>query len=80
MAQTQVANYTMEAFVEDVNNVFRTEADPHVQAKTVSAHLKKLLAVPGWVEEKLELAEEGGFGRSHYIWTKSPVTPATVGG
>ena len=56
MAQTQVANYTMEAFVEDVNNVFRTEADPHVQAKTVSAHLKKLLAVPGWVEEKLELA------------------------
>ena len=63
MAQTQVANYTMEAFVEDVNNVFRIEADPHVQAKTVSAHLKKLLAVPGWVEEKLELAEEGGFGR-----------------
>ena len=46
-----------------LNNVFRNEADPHVQAKTVSAHLKKLLAVPGWVEEKLELAEEGGFGR-----------------
>ena len=63
MAQTQVANYTMEAFVEDVNEVFRNEADPHMQAKKVSAHLKDLLAVPGWVEEKLELAEEGGFGR-----------------
>ena len=30
MAQTQVANYTMEAFVEDVNSVFKNEADPHV--------------------------------------------------
>jgi len=47
MIQTQVANYTMEAFVEDVNKVFRTVEDPHVQAKTVSEHLKKLLAVPG---------------------------------
>ena len=63
MAQTQVANYTMEAFIEDVNNVFKNEADPHAQAKTVSAYLKKLLAVPGWLEEKLELEEEGGFGR-----------------
>ena len=40
MAQTQVANYTMEAFVEDVNNIFKNEADPHEQAKKVSAHLK----------------------------------------
>ena len=63
MAQAQVANYTMEAFVEDVNEVFRTIEDPHVQAKTVSEHLEVLLAVPGWLEEKLELEEEGGFGR-----------------
>jgi len=63
MAQTQVANYTMEAFVEDVNNIFKNEADPHEQAKKISAHLKDLLAVPGWLEEKLELEEEGGFGR-----------------
>ena len=40
MAQTQVANYTMEAFVEDVNEVFRTIEDPHVQARTVSDHLE----------------------------------------
>ena len=63
MAQTQVANYTMEAFVEDVNNIFKNETDPHEQAKKVSVHLKELLAVPGWLEEKLELEEEGGFGR-----------------
>ena len=63
MAQIQTANYTMEAFIEDVRNVFRTEEDPHVQAKTVSAFLKSLLAVPGWLEEKLELKEEGGYGR-----------------
>ena len=63
MAQTQVANYTLEAFVEDVNEVFRTIEDPHVQAKTVSEHLKNLLAMPDWLEEKLTLEEDGGFGR-----------------
>ena len=63
MAQTQIANYTMEAFVEDVRNVFRNETDPHVQAKTVSAFLEDLLAVPGWLEEKIDIPEEGGYGR-----------------
>ncbi len=63
MAQAQTATYTMEAFVEDVEDVFRNENDIHAQAKTVSEYLKKLLAVPGWLEEKLELEEEGGYGR-----------------
>ena len=63
MAQTQTATYTMEAFVEDVRNIFRNEQDLHVQAKTVSELLKELLAVPDWLEEKLELKEEGGYGR-----------------
>ncbi len=63
MAQAQTATYTMEAFVEDVEDVFRNEKDIHAQAKTVSEYLKKLLAVPGWLEEKLELKEEGGYGR-----------------
>ncbi|MQF94362.1 MAG: hypothetical protein FI731_01610 [SAR202 cluster bacterium] len=63
MAQVQTGTYTLEAFVEDVKAVFRNEADPHVQAKTVSAHLKDLMAVPDWLEEKLEIGEEGGFGR-----------------
>jgi len=47
MAQIQTATNTMEAFVDDVRNVFRNETDPHVHAKTVAAYLKKLLAVPG---------------------------------
>ena len=63
MAQAQTATYTMEAFVEDVEDVFRNEKDIHAQAKTVSEYLKKLLAVPGWLEDKLELEEEGGYGR-----------------
>ena len=63
MTQTQTATYTIEAFIEDVRYVFKNESDPHVQAKTVSKYLEKLLAVPGWLEEKLELEEEGGFGR-----------------
>jgi len=63
MAQAQTATYTMEAFVEDVKNIFKNEQDPHVQARTVSELLKDLLAVPGWLEEKLELEEEGGYGR-----------------
>ncbi len=63
MAQAQTATYTMEAFVEDVEDVFRNEKDIHAQAKTVAEYLKKLLAVPGWLEEKLELKEEGGYGR-----------------
>ena len=63
MAQVQTTSYTMQAFIEDVRNVFRTETDPHVQAKMVSGFMKTLLAVPGWLEEKLELEEQGGYGR-----------------
>ena len=47
----QVATYTMDAFVEDVKEIFRTERDPHVQAKAVAAHMKELLG------------DEGGYGR-----------------
>jgi predicted metal-dependent enzyme (double-stranded beta helix superfamily) len=63
MAQAGVATYTMEAFVQDVKDIFKTERDPHKQAKAVAAHMKELLAVPGWLEEKLQLPEEGGYGR-----------------
>ncbi len=60
---TQTAIYTMEAFVADVKDIFASSKDPLVQAQKVADHLKDLLAVPGWLEEKLELPEEGGFGR-----------------
>ena len=63
MAQAQMTTYTMEAFVDDVREVFKTERDPHKQAKAVAGYMKELLAVPGWLEEKLSLPEEGGYGR-----------------
>jgi predicted metal-dependent enzyme (double-stranded beta helix superfamily) len=53
----------MEAFINDVREVFKSERDPHAQAKAVSGYMKELLTVPGWLEEKLQLAEEGGYGR-----------------
>ena len=61
MAQAQMTTYTMEAFVDDVREVFKTERDPHKQAKAVAGYMKELLAVPGWLEEKLSLPEEGGY-------------------
>ena len=63
MTQTQTATYTMEAFIEDVNEVFAATKDPLAQASAVAEHMERLLAVPGWLEEFLELPPEGGYGR-----------------
>ena len=60
---TQTATYTMEAFVDDVKRIFASSKDPLVQAQAVAHHLKELLAVPGWLEKKINLPEEGGYGR-----------------
>ena len=56
MAQTQV--YTLEAFLEDVRQVFASTRDPRAQAQGVAGHLTRLLAVPGWLEEKMNQAGE----------------------
>ena len=61
MTQTKV--YTMETFVEDVRQIFATSKDPRTQAQEVARHMKELLSSPGWLEEKLNLPAEGGFGR-----------------
>ncbi|MFQ6030499.1 MAG: hypothetical protein ACE5Q6_23740 [Dehalococcoidia bacterium] len=60
---TQTATYTMEAFIADVKEIFASSKDALVQAQAVAEHMKALLAVPGWLEEKLDLPEEGGYGR-----------------
>ena len=60
---TQTATYTMEAFVDDVKEIFAASRDPLAQAKAVAGKMKELLSVPGWLEEKLNLPDEGGFGR-----------------
>jgi predicted metal-dependent enzyme (double-stranded beta helix superfamily) len=60
---TQTATYTMEAFVDDVKQIFASTNDPLAQAQAVADHMENLLAEPDWLEEKLNLPEEGGFGR-----------------
>lgn len=60
---TQTATYTMEAFVDDVKEIFTNSRDPLAQAQAVAGKMKELMAVPGWLEEKLNLPEEGGYGR-----------------
>ena len=59
---TQTASYTMDSFLDDVRETFASTKDPLAQASTVAANLKTLLATPGWLEEMLDLPEEGGFG------------------
>ena len=59
---TQTTAYTMEGFLDDVRHIFESTNDPLAQAKAVSSHLKDLLAVSGWLEERLDLPEEGGYG------------------
>ena len=63
---TQTATYTLEAFIEDVKKIFASSKDPLVQAQAVTDHMKDLLAVPGWLEEELDLPEEGGYGDHQY--------------
>ena len=60
---TQTATYTLEAFVDDLKEIFASSQDLLVQAQAAAQRLKELLAVPGWLEKKLNLPEEGGFGR-----------------
>ena len=59
----QVATYTVEAFVEDVRNMFASTTDPRAQAQFVARHMQELLKTPGWLEERINLPAEGGFGR-----------------
>lgn len=60
MAQTQV--YTLDQFIADVRQIFASTNDPRARAEGVALHLGRLLAVPGWLEERLNLPAEGGFG------------------
>lgn len=65
MTQTQVYTqvYTMEAFVEEVRQMFATTKDPKTQAQFVARKMQVLLNTPGWLEEKIILPAEGGYGR-----------------
>ncbi len=60
---TQAATYTMETFVADVRQIFASTKDPRAQAQEVARHMQVLLKAPGWLEERINLSAEGGFGR-----------------
>jgi hypothetical protein len=59
---TQTATYTVEQFMTDVRQVFASTQDPRSQAQAVAQHMRALLAVPGWLDEKLQ-SLPGGYGR-----------------
>ena len=58
---SQTATYTLARCIADVQQGFASTQDPWVQA--VAKHMQALLAVPGWLEEKLQVLPEGGYGR-----------------
>jgi hypothetical protein len=45
-----------------VRQVFAATKDPRGQGQAVARHMQKLLAVPGWMDEKLQ-SLPGGYGR-----------------
>ena len=57
---TEMRAYTVDEFVEDVRGIFDATGDPLAQAQGVAERMERLLATPGWLEERLGLPEEGG--------------------
>jgi predicted metal-dependent enzyme (double-stranded beta helix superfamily) len=56
---TRTATYTLERFIAEVQQVFASTKDPRAQAQAVAKHMRELLAVPGWLEEKLKSLPQG---------------------
>ncbi len=59
---TQTAAYSVDAFIDDVREIFDTTQDALAQASGVAERMERLLTTPGWLEERLELPDEGGYG------------------
>ena len=55
--------YTVDEFIDDVREIFDATQDPLAQAQGVANKMEVLLQTPGWLEERLELPDEGGYGR-----------------
>ena len=60
---TTTTAYTVDEFIDDVREIFDDTQDPLAQASRVAEKMEVLLATPGWLEERLELPDEGGYGR-----------------
>jgi predicted metal-dependent enzyme (double-stranded beta helix superfamily) len=59
----QATLYTLDRFIADIRNVFALTKDPCTQAQKVAGHMQRLLAIPGCLDERLNLSSEAGFGR-----------------
>ena len=57
MTQTKVS--TLERFIDEVKQTFSSTKDPRAQAQAIAKGLTELLAVPGWLEEKLASVDSG---------------------
>lgn len=68
--------YTFDTFISDVRGVFAATKDPLARAEGVRHHLQRLLTVPGWLEERLNLPAEGGFGRTDLYMDRDYGHPA----
>ncbi len=60
---TTATAYTVDEFIDDVREIFDDTQDPLAQASRVAEKMEVLLTTPGWLEERLELPDEGGYGR-----------------
>ena len=61
---TPGSSFNFDTFIADIRNVFATTEDSRAQAQSVAKHMKELLAVPGWLEEKADLKLETGSNRA----------------
>ena len=61
-----MADYSMEAFIEDVRKVFAETDDAKAQAQAVCGHMTTLLQVPGLLDGKMDVPETGTATASLY--------------
>ena len=61
-----MADYSMEAFIEDVRKVFAETDDAKAQAQAVCGHMTKLLQVTGLLDGKMDVPETGTATASLY--------------
>ncbi len=49
----QKTSNALDTFIADVRRVFATIRDPKAQAQVIAEHMKRLLADPNWLDEKV---------------------------
>ena len=76
---TQTAAYSVDAFIDDVREIFDATQDPLAQAQGVAKNMERLLATPGW-RRGWNFPTRAGTDGMASTWTKNMGTPAAVSG